>query len=96
MKLEFSGQFFEKYIFDKFLESGPVEAELFHADRRTDDMTKLIITFCNFANSSNNLNATNNNLPSSLYEFHTHTLSRYGKNRLKLRGLFQNQPPIGW
>jgi len=30
----------------------PVGAELLHADRRTD-MTKLIVTFHNFANASN-------------------------------------------
>jgi hypothetical protein len=29
----------------------PVGAELFHVDRRTD-MTKLIFTFCSFANTS--------------------------------------------
>jgi len=32
----------------------PVEAELFHADKRTDgriDMTKLIVAFRNFANA---------------------------------------------
>jgi len=84
MKLEFSRQFFEKYTFVKFLENGPVGAELFHADRRTDDMTKLIIPFRNFAYALNNLNATNNNLAYSLYECHIHTLSRYGKYRLRL------------
>jgi hypothetical protein len=37
----------------------PVEAELFHADRRTD-MTKLIVAFRNFANAPKN--ETNNEL----------------------------------
>jgi hypothetical protein len=34
----------------------PVGAELFHEDRRTDgrtDMTKLVVAFCNFANTPN-------------------------------------------
>jgi DMSO/TMAO reductase YedYZ heme-binding membrane subunit len=30
-----------------------VEDKLFHADRRTD-MAKLIVAFCNFANTPNN------------------------------------------
>jgi len=58
MKIEFSRQFNEKYTFVKFLENGPVGAELYNAYRRTDDMTKLIIAFRNFANALNNLNAT--------------------------------------
>ena len=32
----------------EFLKIRPVEAELFHADGRTD-MTKLIVAICNFA-----------------------------------------------
>jgi len=36
MKLEFSGQIFEKYWNVKFHENLPVGAELFHADGRTD------------------------------------------------------------
>jgi hypothetical protein len=54
MKLEFSGQIFEKtqiYIFIKIL---PVGTELFHAEGRSDrqtDMTKLIVAFRNFANA---------------------------------------------
>ena len=35
----------------------PVEAELFHADRRTD-MTKVIVAFRNFANAPKNENTT--------------------------------------
>ena len=37
----------------------PVGDELFHADRQTDgetDMTKLIVAFCNFANTPENRN----------------------------------------
>jgi hypothetical protein len=38
----------------KLMKIRPVEAELFHADRRTDgqDLTKLIVAFCNFSNAS--------------------------------------------
>jgi len=54
MKVEFSGQVFEKYWIRNFMKIRPVGAELFHADKRTDghrDMTKLIITFLNFTNA---------------------------------------------
>jgi len=54
MKLEFSQQ-----IFEKRSNISPVGAKLFHTDRQTDsqtdgqtDITKLIITFHNFANMS--------------------------------------------
>jgi hypothetical protein len=52
MKLEFSRQIFEKYLNIKFY-AYPVEAELFHADERTDIQTymKLIVAFRNFANA---------------------------------------------
>ena len=39
MKQEFSRQIFEKYSNIKFLKIRPVEAEVFHADRRTDRQT---------------------------------------------------------
>ena len=51
MKFEFSRQTFEKYILN-FLKIHPAGAELFHTDGETDrrtDMTKLIVTFRNFA-----------------------------------------------
>ena len=32
----FSGQIFEKYSISNFMQILPVEAELFHSDRRTD------------------------------------------------------------
>ena len=48
MKLEFSRQFFEKYSISYFMKILPVGAELFHVDRRTE-MTKLIVSFRNFA-----------------------------------------------
>ena len=32
----------------------PVGAELFHADRRTDRLTKLIVAFANFENAPKN------------------------------------------
>jgi hypothetical protein len=41
-----------------FIKFRPVEAELFHADRRTDeqaDMTKLLVAFSNFANAPKSL-----------------------------------------
>ena len=52
MKLEFSGQIFDK-ILKYNLSRKSEKAELFHADRRMDgraDMTKLILAFCNFSN----------------------------------------------
>ena len=52
MKIEFSRQIFEKYSNTKISwKSPPVVAELLHAGGRTD-MTKLIVVFPNFANSS--------------------------------------------
>jgi hypothetical protein len=51
MKLEFSLQFFEKYSIPNFIKIRPVGAELFYVDRRTE-MTKLIVSFRNFANAS--------------------------------------------
>jgi hypothetical protein len=36
MKLELSGRFFEKYSIWSFMKIRPVEAELFHAEGRTD------------------------------------------------------------
>ena len=50
MKLEFSRQIFEKFSSIEKMKTLPVEAELFHADRRTD-MRKLIIAFRNFTNA---------------------------------------------
>ena len=50
MKLEFSRQIFEKSSDIKF-NKNPVGAELFHADRRQADMTKLIVAFRSFANA---------------------------------------------
>jgi len=47
MKLEFSGQVFEKYPNIRFHDC-PVRADLFHEDRQTDT-TKLIGAFRNFA-----------------------------------------------
>jgi hypothetical protein len=66
MKLEFSGQIFELYSNTKLYDNPLVGPELFYADgrterqagrqtdRRTDretDMTKLMVTFQNFANA---------------------------------------------
>jgi hypothetical protein len=60
MKLEFSRRFFEKKTqVSNFMKILPVEAEVFHADRRTDgkkdgrtNVTKLIVAFRNVANAS--------------------------------------------
>jgi len=46
MQLELSRQIFEKSSNAKFHDIRPVEAELFHPDRRTD-MTKPIVAFRN-------------------------------------------------
>jgi len=57
MILEFSRQSFEKYsnVVANFMKIHPVGADLFHADRRTDDgqvhMTKLIEALGNAANA---------------------------------------------
>ena len=48
MKLEFSRQIFEKNTeISNFMKIRPVEAELFHADGRTD-MTKPMVAFPQF------------------------------------------------
>ena len=57
MKLEFSRQFFEKYAYMlSFKQILSVEAELLHADRRTD-VTNLTICFHPFANAPKNATA---------------------------------------
>jgi len=50
MKLEFSRQIVEKYSDFKFHKNPSIGSRVFHADGRTD-MTKLIVTFRNFANA---------------------------------------------
>ena len=50
MEREFSRQIFEKHSYIKHHEVG---AEVFHADGQTE-MTKLIVTFSNFANAPKN------------------------------------------
>jgi hypothetical protein len=55
MKIEFSGQIFEKNTrITNFMNIGPVGAELLHVDRRMY-MVKLSVTFHNFANELNKL-----------------------------------------
>jgi len=54
VKPEFSRQIFEKCSNIEFKNMCHVEAELFHADGRTDretDMSKVIVAFRNFANA---------------------------------------------
>ena len=61
MKLEFSGQIFEKYSNINLMKILPVEAELFHADGRKDvmtDMEKLIVVLRNFPNEPKNTHWT--------------------------------------
>jgi hypothetical protein len=54
MKLEFSGQIFEKYrIISYFMKICSMGVELFLADRQTD-VTQLIVAFPNFANAPKN------------------------------------------
>jgi hypothetical protein len=54
MKIEFSQQIFKKNSqTPNFMKISPVEAELYHADERTDT-TKLTLAFRNFANAHKN------------------------------------------
>ena len=62
MRLEFSGQIFEKFSNIKLREIRLVGTELFHADGQTD-MTKLTVAFCDFANASKNVGAAGAVLP---------------------------------
>jgi len=50
MKLEFPLQIFEKTQTSNFMKISPVRAEFFNADVGTD-LTKLIVTYRNFANA---------------------------------------------
>jgi hypothetical protein len=61
MKLEFLDMFLKKSQMSNFVKIRPVEAEVFHADTNTDrqtyeqtDVTKLAVTFRNFANAPKN------------------------------------------
>jgi hypothetical protein len=54
MKHEFYRQIFEKYKISNFMQTRPVGAELFHADRRAD-VTKVIVAFRNFENAPKKL-----------------------------------------
>ena len=57
MEVEFSGQISEKTPSNTcFIKIRPVGAKLFHEERQTD-MTKLIVTFFNFAKSPRNQSA---------------------------------------
>jgi hypothetical protein len=65
MKLEFSGQIFEKYSNIKLHENRPVGSELFHADGETDGQTErhseANSCFSQFANTPNKTIALNLN-----------------------------------
>jgi hypothetical protein len=54
MKPEFPRQISKKYEISNFMQTRPVGAESFHADRRTD-MTKVIVAFRNFENAPKKL-----------------------------------------
>jgi len=57
MKLEFSGQIFEKYSNIKFHENLSIGSRVVprgHSDRRTD-MTKLVVAFRNFVKAPKNI-----------------------------------------
>jgi hypothetical protein len=60
MRLEFSRQIFESYSNSKLMKIRSLGAELFHTDGQTDrwtdreDVTKLIVAFCNFAKALKN------------------------------------------
>jgi hypothetical protein len=55
MKFEFSRQIFKNTLISNLMKIGPLGAEVFHTDGRTD-MTKLIVPFHNFANVLNKSN----------------------------------------
>jgi hypothetical protein len=64
-KYKFSRQIFEKAQISNFIKIRPVEAELFHVNRRTyrwTDMTKLIVAFRNFANVPKNISTRINRI----------------------------------
>jgi len=56
MKLEFLDRFSKNTHISNFVKIRPVGAEMFHADKgkTQTDMTKLIVTFRNFANMPKN------------------------------------------
>ena len=54
MKLEFSGQFFQKYLNTNFMKIRQLEPVGWRQTDRQNDMTDLILTFRNFANVSRN------------------------------------------
>jgi hypothetical protein len=55
---EFPREIFDKYSDIKFFENSSVAAKLLHADTgqkgRETDITKIIVTLCNFANAPKN------------------------------------------
>jgi len=60
IKLEFLDGVLKNFQISNFIKISPVETELFRANRWKEDeqmntdMTKLIVTFCNFANAPKN------------------------------------------
>ena len=56
INLEFSPHILENPKISNFIKIRPVGAELFHGDGQTNrqDMTKLTIAFCDFANAPKN------------------------------------------
>jgi hypothetical protein len=66
LNLDFLDRFSKNTQILNFMKILPVEAELFHADGRTD-MTKLIVAFRNFANAPKNNNTFYVTMRYSLY-----------------------------
>jgi hypothetical protein len=56
IKLEFSQQIFKKYS-SNLIKIRPMAAKLFHADGRTENITKLTVAFRNFGNAPQNVQA---------------------------------------
>jgi len=57
MKIEFLNSLSKYNRLSIFMKLSPVEAELYHADKRTDgrtDMTQVIVAFRNFVNAPKN------------------------------------------
>ena len=58
MKLEFLKRFSEKAKIPDFMKIRPMGTQMFYADRQSDgrtNITKMIVTFCNFVNAPQNV-----------------------------------------
>ena len=70
MELEFSRQIFKNFLISKFMKVPLAGGDKLHAARRTDgrvNMTKLIVTFRNFANApKNSVSASQTTQPATI------------------------------